>query len=209
MKKAIPEGYLEDAQGRLVPLANVPPHEVQRDAMVRELVARVEAAQALLAVIKRDLLGDVAAHIQLVAEKYGVTITGRNGSVTLTSYDGRMKIERSVDDRIEVGEQIHAAEELIRQILDEIADPTAKAIVDRAFRRNRKTGELSVSRLIDLVSVEIDDDRWRRAVSAIRDALRTTGTVTYFRAYRRDEPNQPWRQIALDFSTIAPAEDGR
>lgn len=201
----IPPGYLQDAQGRLVPEHMVRPHELQRDALVRDLVGRIEAARDQMAVLKRDLLADVAAHIQLVAEAYDVRITGANGNVSLTSYDGRLKIERDIAERIQIGEQIQAAEELIREILDEIADPTAKAIVDRAFRRNRKTGELSPARLVDLISVKLEDERWERAVAAIRDAIQTVGTVTYFRAYRRDEPDQPWRMIPLDFSAIAPA----
>ncbi len=201
----IPPGYLEDAQGRLVPEKMVRPHELQRDALVRDLVGRIEQARAQMSVLKRDLLADVAAHIQLVAEAYDVRISGTNGNVSLTSYDGRLKIDRDIADRIQIGEQIQAAEELIREILDEIQDPIARAIVDRAFRRNRKTGELSAARLVDLISVKLDDERWERAVAAIRDAIQTVGTVTYFRAYRRDEPNEPWQMIPLDFSAIAPA----
>ena len=201
----IPPGYLEDAQGRLVPEKMVRPHEFQRDALVRDLVGRIDAARAELARLKRDLFADISAHIQLVAEAYDTKISGTSGNVVLTSYDGRLKIERVQGERIEIGEQIQAAEALIREILDEIQDPTARAIVDRAFRRNRKTGELSPARLIDLVSVQVDDERWERAVTAIRDAVQRAGSVTYFRAYRRDQPDQPWRLIPLDFSAIVPA----
>lgn len=204
-RKQIPAGYFEDSQGRLVPESMVRPHELQRDTLVRDLVERIEAARGQMALLKRDLLADVAAHIQIVAEEYDVKCTGRAGNVTLVSYDGRMKIERDVAERTQIGEQVQAAEELIREILDEIENPAAKAIVDRAFRRNRKTGELSTARLIDLVSVEIDDERWERAVRAIRDAIQSVGSVVYFRAYRRAEPDQPWQMIPLDFSAIPPA----
>jgi hypothetical protein len=195
---------MEDSKGRLVPLTNVRPHDLQRDELVRDLVARCEAHRAEAADLKARLLDDIAAHIQLVAEKYDVQITGKAGNVSLVSYDGRLKVERVTAERISVGEQIQAAEHLVRQILDEIEEPTARAIVDRAFRRDRKTGELSASRLIDLIAVDIDDERWRRAVQAIRDALQTSGTATYFRAYRRDDQNAPWQQIAIDFSAVAP-----
>jgi 8-oxo-dGTP pyrophosphatase MutT (NUDIX family) len=97
------------------------------------------------------------------------------------------------------------AEALIREILDEIADPAARAIADRAFRRHPKTGELSASRLVDLVTVEIADPRWQRATQAIRESLRVAGTATYFRAYRRERADKPWEQVVIDFSGIAPA----
>jgi len=202
----IPAGYRKDSRGRLVPEEIIPAHELQRDDLVRELVGRCERANGEMARLKRALLDDVAAHVSLVAERYNTRISGADGDVSLMSYDGLLKIERVTADRVLVGEQIQAAEALIRQILDEIFEPTAKAIVDRAFRRHRKTGELSAARLVDLSSVEIDDERWRQAVKAIRDAMQSVGTVVYFRAYRRDDPLQPWRQVPLDFSALAPAE---
>jgi hypothetical protein len=202
--RIIPAGYLEDAKGRLVAVDKVLPHDLQRDELVRDLVARCQAHSAEAADLKARLLDDVAAHIALVAEKYDVQITGARGNVALTSYDGRLKVERVTAERISVGEQIQAAEHLVREILDEIEEPTARAIVDRAFRRDRKTGELSASRLIDLIAVDIDDERWRRAVQAIRDALQATGTATYFRAYTRADSNDPWRQVQIDFSAVAP-----
>jgi hypothetical protein len=199
-----PDGMLEDAKGRFVPVDKVRPHDLQRDQLVRDLVARCLAHGRDAADLKARLLDDIAAHVALVAEEYGVQFGGERGNVQLTSYDGRLKVERAIAERITVGEQIQAAEHLVRQILDEIQEPTARAIVDRAFRRDRKTGELSAARLIDLIAVDIDDDRWRRAVQAIRDALQATGTATYFRAYWRPESTDTWRQIPIDFSAVTP-----
>lgn len=199
-----PPGFIEDSRGRLVHVDKVRPHELQRDQLVRDLVERCMTHSREAADLKARLLDDIAAHVALVAEEYGVQFGGERGNVQLTSYDGRLKVERAIAERITVGEQIQAAEHLVRQILDEIQEPTARAIVDRAFRRDRKTGELSAARLIDLIAVDIDDDRWRRAVQAIRDALQASGTATYFRAYWRNEPTDTWRQIPIDFSAVAP-----
>jgi hypothetical protein len=206
--REIPAGYLEDAQGRLVPERLIRPHERQRDALVRELISRCEATAASLAATKAALLADVAAHCALVAERYGVATAGDAGNVSLVSYDGRLKVERASADRITIGEEIQPAQALIGQILDEIDHPIARQIAERAFRRDRKTGELSAARLVDLVSLDIDDDRWRRAVLAIREAMRATGTTVYFRAYRRERSDAPWEQIPLDFSAIAPVAAG-
>lgn len=201
---SIPEGYREDAQGRLIPESWLSEIERQRDDLIHELIARVEHAGQELAALKRSLFDDISAHIALASEKYGVKPGNRSflGDVSLVSFDGRLRIERVSAERVVIGEQIQAAEALVREIIDEISEPTAKVLVDRAFRRHRKTGELSVARLVDLASVEIDDERWRRAVQAIRDAIRTVSTVVYFRAYRRANAQSPWRQITLDFSAI-------
>jgi hypothetical protein len=114
-QKPVPAGYLEDAQGRLVPLHMVRPVDLQRDEMVRDLAAKVKRVSADLARTKADLLDDVSAHIALTAERYGVRITGDGQNVVLMSYDGLLKIERSTSDRIVVGEEVHAAQELAAQ----------------------------------------------------------------------------------------------
>lgn len=199
----VPDGCLEDSQGRYVPLRLIRPERVVEDQTVRDLVARAEAASAALADVKHGLLADTDAYVALVGERYGVDVPAA-ANLTMESYDGRLRVERVRADRVTIGPEIQAAEILIRQILDEINDPTARAIVDRTFRRNPRTRELSAARLVDLVRVEIDDDRWRTAVQAIRDAMRASGSVTYFRAYRRAEPDQPWVQVPLDFSAIVP-----
>lgn len=199
----VPPGYLEDSDGRLVRLDRVPPERVQADEVVRDLIGRVLIVQAYLADAKRAIRDDLAAHVALVAEKYGVRLDGRDGNVVLVSYDGRLKVERVTAERLIIGENILAAEQLIRAILDEIQDDVARAIVDRAFRRHRRTGQLSAARLVDLSAVELDDPRWQTAVTAIRDALRTAGSVTYYRCYRRDRADQPWQYLSMDFSQIA------
>lgn len=204
----IPAGYREDAQGRLVPESTIPDHLLLRDGLVHELVQACREASAELATVKAQLLDRVAEHIALVAQDYGADISGRSGDVRLDSYDGRLRVERTSAQRTVVGEQIHAAEELVRQYLTAAtagASDGLRAIVDRSFRRNPKTGELNVARLMDFVAIEIDDDRWREAQRAIRAALQSAGSVTYFRAYQRESPEAPWKQIPLDFSHIMPA----
>ncbi|WP_295582231.1 DUF3164 family protein [uncultured Lamprocystis sp.] len=205
---AIPAGYLADAHDRLVPLANIPDAELLRNELVHGLLGMVRTTHADLAALKAQLLTRVAEHVALVASDYDVDITGSNGNCALVSYNGRAKIERVSADRVVVGEQIHAAEALVRDYLADAtreAGPALIAIVDRAFRRNTKTGQLNVARLLDFVAVKIDDPRWRNAQQAIRDSLQAQGSVTYFRAYERDDITQPWRQLPLDFSAIAPA----
>jgi hypothetical protein len=206
--QSIPAGYRVDAQGRLVPESIIPPAALLADDLVRDMVDDVRAVAQRLAALKRDLLAEVAEHVALVATQYGADISGRTGDVRLDSYDGTLRIERTSGRRVKVGTAIHAAEALVREYLDANAAGVPegiRAIVDRTFRRNSKTGELNVSRLLDFVAVEIDDPRWREAQRAIRESLETDETVTYFRAYERADATQPWRQIGLDFSALAPA----
>jgi len=205
----VPAGYLLDGQDRLVPLKNVPEVDLLRDHLVNKLGAVARRVNADMAALKAQFLAEVAEHVALVASEYDVDITGTSGNCVLPNYASRLKVERVSADRVVVGEQIHAAEALVREYLADAtreAGPALVAIVDRAFRRNTKTGQLNVARLLDFVAVKIDDPRWRSAQQAIRDSLQAQGSVTYFRVYERDDATQPWRQIPLDFSAIQPAD---
>lgn len=193
-------GYIEDSEGRLVPVDRANPARVLEDSVVRELCGMMVQLQTMAEVTKRTVAEQVAGLVGLLAEQYKERSEGRAGGVTLYSYDGRLKIERIFDDRFAVGPTMNAAEEIAREVIDEITDPTAKALAARAFRRNRRTGELSYSRLADLVEAEIDDPRWEQARQAIREAMRSVGKATYYRAYWREQSDQPWMQISADFS---------
>ena len=204
----IPAGWREDSQGRLVREEAIPAVQRLRDDLVRRLAGRCETLAADMASVKAALLGEVAEHVALVASEHGVDITGRTGDVALESFDGRLRIERSSARRVRVTESIHAAEALVRRYIDrQAADIPAgpRTMIDRTFRRSPKTGELNVSRLLDFVACEIDDDDWRAAQAAIRASLEAGESVTYFRAYRRPNATQPWQQIPLDFSRLDPA----
>jgi hypothetical protein len=204
----IPAGWREDSQGRLVREDAIPVVQRLRDDLVRRLAGQCEALAVDMARVKAALLGEVAEHIALIASEYGADITGRSGDVALESFDGRLRIERSSARRVRVTESIHAAEALVRRYIDRQAADMPdgiRTIVDRTFRRSRKTGELNVSRLLDFAAVEIDDDDWRAAVAAIKASLEASESVTYFRAYRRASASQPWEQIPLDFSRMDPA----
>jgi hypothetical protein len=209
MITTIPEGYREDSQARLVPEATIPDHVLLRDDLVVELVEQAEEAAEGLARLKASLLQRISEHVAIVATQYDADITGRTGDVRLESFDGRMKVERVTSQRTTIGEQIHAAEALVREFLAQesvSASDAMRAIADRTFRKNPKSGELNIARLVDFAAVYIDDPLWKRAQQAIRDSIQAAGTATYFRAYVRDEPDQPWRQVLLDFSSITPAE---
>ena len=64
----MPEGFMENAQGHLVPLDRVQDIDKARDELVREKVAKVEAMNKALAALKGELLADVGAFVSLSAE---------------------------------------------------------------------------------------------------------------------------------------------
>ena len=56
------------------------------------------------------------------------------------------------------------------------------ALVDRAFKTNRN-GELKTAAILDLLTLEIDDDEWQRAMEALKDSIFVANTAVYVRVY--------------------------
>lgn len=199
----MPEGFMENAQGHLVPLDRVQDIDKARDELVQEKVAKVVALNKELAKLKVELLADVGAFVSLSAERYGAKIGGTKGNVTLHSYDGRYKIVRQVADTITFGEQLQAAKALIDECLrdwTEGARTEIQALIDQAFQVD-KAGNISTTRILGLRSIKITEERWMQAMKAIGDSILVTDTKPYVRVYER-QPSGAYAAIPLDMAAV-------
>ncbi|OIQ51023.1 hypothetical protein BerOc1_02968 [Pseudodesulfovibrio hydrargyri] len=187
-----PNGFWKDAKGNLVAPGNVRESDKLADEVVRELYADARRINEELATFKRNALDDIRTHLALVAEKYGVKLRGRKGNRVLSTFDGTIKITINIQDRIKFGEELVAAEVLINECMAEWthgANPNLRTIVEKAFQADAE-GRISVYRILDLLRLEIDDDRWRRAMAAIKDSVRVIDSKEYVRIYERDESGE-------------------
>lgn len=197
------EGYMENAQGHQVPLAQVHEIDKTRHELVMEKVAKAEAMRKALAALKAEIMDDVGAFIQLSAEKYEVKVGGNKGNVTLLSFDGKFKIVRQMAENITFDERLQAAKALIDECLRDWtkdARSEIQALIDQAFQVD-KEGNLSTSRVLGLRRLKITDDRWLRAMQAIGDSIQVTGTKPYVRVYERKE-NGSYTAIPLDMAAV-------
>src|SRR3569833_1560402 len=113
--------YKTDAQGRLVPVETIAPIDLERDALVIELMRRAKLVSEQIADFKRVLFGDFDAFLALSAEQYGAKLGGRKGNVTLFSFDGRYKIIRQIQDSLVFDERLQAAKALIDECITDWA----------------------------------------------------------------------------------------
>lgn len=199
----IAEGYLEDAQGRLVPVGSIRPIDLARDDLVREKIAKIKAMQQELRDLKYELLGDIEAFVSMSAERYDVSIGGKKGNVTLASYDGRYTLKRQISENLTFDEGLQAAKAIIDDCLRAWTKDSAEEIrtlVDFAFQVD-KEGCLNTGRILALRRLDIKDEQWRRAMDAISDSLQVSGTVAYVRAYERDA-NGRYQALSLDMAAL-------
>ncbi len=195
--------YLRDAKSSLVPIVAVKPMDLLIDELVRAKLAEARAVSATITAFKQGTFEGVGELQALLAQQYDAAIGGKKGNITLSTYDGCAKIQVAVADQLEFGPELQVAKSLIDDCVREwSADSRVeiRALIDRVFSVD-KEGQISHAGLFMLLRVEIQDDRWQRAMEAIRDSIRIIGSRTYLRFYDRPTPDGAWRGVSLDIAS--------
>lgn len=200
----VPAGYMRNAAGHLVPEDQVREHDKLRDQVARELAQEAEALHERLKAYKAKALAEIADLVAIAAERYEVHLGGKKGNVTVTTYDGQYKVQRSYAERVTFTEELEAAKALINDCIlrwSEGANPHIRALVDRAFRTDSK-GQIKTTAVLELLRLEIDDESWQRAMAALKDSIQSTGTAVYVRVYKRIGDSDQYRPLALDLAAV-------
>jgi hypothetical protein len=195
-----PTGYMQDQAGRLVPIDTVKPIDIERDKLVADIIGKARALNSQIATFKNAVFGDIAAFIELSAEQYGAKVGGQKGNVTLMSFDGRYKVQRAIAEHISFDERLQAAKALIDECITDWSQgsrPEIQVLVNNAFQVD-KEGNINTGRVLGLRRMQISDDRWQRAMSAISEAVQVVGSKSYIRVYERIGDTGEYRAIALD-----------
>ena len=194
--------YLRDAKGNLVPVASVKPVDLLMDETVRKVLDKARDVSAVVAAFKGEAFESVNELQALIAQNYNATVGGKKGNITLVSFDGCQKVQVQVADLLEFGPELQAAKALIDECLTEWAVGSAvelRALVNRVFSVD-KEGQINRAELFMLLRVEIEDERWVRAMEAIRDSIRVIGSRTYVRFYDRPAPDAAWHAVTIDLA---------
>lgn len=196
------EEYMRDAGGRLVPIDVVKPEHQLEDETVRTIIGHAEELSARIARFRGHTFDDIATTLDLMAEKYGAKRGGKKGNITLTSYDGRMKVMVQVQEQITFGPELQVAKELVDRCISswsEGANDRIRALVEHAFQVD-KEGRINRAALFQLRRLSIDDADWRAAMDALSDAIRVIGSKEYVRFYRRRDAQGRWEPITIDLA---------
>ena len=199
--KEIPSGFMKDAQGRLVPIANIKEIDKERDALVREIVGKAKNVGGVLERFKTEALGDIQAFAELSAEKYDVKLGGIKGNIDLTTFDGEYRVRRAMADVLAVDERILAVKALFDECINgwsKGSNDNLKALLNHAFRLDRE-GNLNIKALLGLRQIQINDPKWMQAMEALAETIRVIQTREYVRIYKRDATGK-YQQMNLDVS---------
>lgn len=194
--------HIGDGKGGLIPVDLVKPQHLLEDEVVRKIVSFAADLSAQVARFKQHTFDDIGAFEALLEQQYGARVGGQKGNKTLMSHDGLYKVQVQVADHIDFGPELQVAKALLDECLNEWAADARdeiRTIVTRAFNTD-KPGQVNRAEIFMLLRLEITDDRWQRAMQAIRDAMRVVGSKTYVRCYRRDRFDAPWQAIVIDLA---------
>lgn len=198
----VPEGYMQDAKGRLVPVAAIKPEHLLEDELVRRLHEGGAQLSEQLSAFKRSGFADVSALQSLLHEKHGVSLGGQKGNITLSTYDGRRRVTVAMGESITFGPEIHVAKTLLDQLFErwtEGANANLRVVVMDAFDVG-KEGKLQASKILGLRRLAVADPEWRQAMDAIADSIRIDSTKSYLRLHTRETPDQAWSMVPLDLA---------
>lgn len=200
----IPAGFWLNGSGHLVPEDQISEQDKLRDQVARDLVTQATMLTAALRAFKEKALADIDDLVRISAERYGASLGGRKGNVTVSTFDGRYRVSRAVSERIAFTEEIEAAKELINGCIlrwSEGGNANIRVLVDRAFRTDTR-GQLKTAAILDLLRVEIEDSEWQAAMEALRDSIQVTGTAVYVRVHERIGTGDQYRQVPLDIAGV-------
>lgn len=200
-----PEGMIRNRKGGFDPISQVKDIDLQRHELVGELADEAKELNKRIAQFKRKLADSIETHVQLCGEKYGITLGGTKGNVTLTNYDQTERIIRSISETIDLDERMVVAQELMTQYANTLSQTTqneeVKALINWAFQADRK-GKLNTNRILELRKLKITHETWQRAMDALNESLFVAGSKTYYRVYQRPTPEDEYKQISLEMSKV-------
>jgi Protein of unknown function (DUF3164) len=196
--------FMTDAKGGYIPLGMVKPQHKLEDETVRKIMTFAVDLSGQIARFRGHSMTDLGSLDALLAQEYGAKIGGAKGNRTYQTIDGLMKVQVQVAELIDFGPELQVAKRLVDECLNEWSAesrPELQAIVTRAFNTD-KEGKINRSEIFMLMRHEIEDERWRRAMDAIRDAMRVTGSKEYLRFYRRESATSAWEAVTIDLAKV-------
>lgn len=199
----IPHGYWQDANGSLIPVGKIKPIDKDRHKTVVALCEDAKKQRATLAAFKADAMKKVIDFVDRSLAEYDVATGGKKGNVTLTSFDGRYKVVRQMQETLVFDERLQAAKVLVDECIhawSKGANGGLRLLVNDAFQVD-KAGAINAQRVLGLRRHNIPDEKWKRAMDAISDSVMVASSKPHVRFYERDERGQ-YVGIPLDIAAI-------
>lgn len=200
----IPDGYVEDAKGHLVPIGMLTEYDKLKDEFILGIVAQAEAISCDLEAFKKSVINDTKALVDTARNEYGIKNANTKGNITISTFDGRYQVAVRMNDTLEFNEKLAIAKEQIDEYLRELtenAPDELKMLVAQAFEVDKK-GNVSTSKVLPLLRLPIHHEKWEKAMLILKESITVSGSKAYIHIKKRDDATGEMKVIPLDSSKI-------
>jgi len=192
---------LRDHNGDMVPVKYIPEHDLKRHKAVSEIIKKAKELEAQISEFKTFAVGTSDEFISEMIVESGLDETKFKGNITLYNFDRSEQVEVNSHEFISFNERIGIARGLINECLEEWTKGSKKEIsvlVSKAFKTDKR-GFLDTKRIIELLSYEINDEKWQKAMEIIKESITVSHRKKYY-SFRIKNDKGDWARIVLDFS---------
>lgn len=201
----VPDGYMKNAAGNLIAKDNVKALDLIEDELVKEIIDEAVQLQEQMRDLKIQWLGKMDAFVDLAASEYKAKRQGKKGNLTLKTYDGSHSIAIKVQQNMAFDSKLDIAKLLVDECIEEWAEDSnenIKSLIHSAFQTDKR-GNINREKMFDLLRMDFDDERWNRAMDALRDSIFHESSSTYFTVSRRqsDKENK-LVQLPMNLSSL-------
>lgn len=194
-----------DESGQDIPVNRLRRSEKLREQMAFKIANNASKLSKLLAE-QKDLMKEATQAVVLaIIEENDGKKRDTKGNVTWYNFDGTIKVEANIQDRIEFDTTLlDQCKGKLDQLLNEnltSKDVFIKDIVMSAFETSR--GSLDTKKVLSLKkhSSRIKHPLYQEAMDLLDKSIRRPDSRTYYRVWRKDENGQ-YQNIDLNFSSI-------
>lgn len=193
----------KDHNGNEIPAQYVPTIDKQKDRVARRILKNAIDVNNRLTKLKDESLAACDELYESMLEEAQVTVRKNSrGGYSITSFDKEIKIEVSIQERVEFDDNITIAQEKINEYLKEKTKDTDHdlvQIVNLAFKTTK--GQLDVKRVLSLFQLNIKHKLWNEAMDVLKKSITRNNSRRYMRVWEKNK-NGDYQSIDLNFSSL-------
>ncbi len=190
-----------DPSGNVIPADRVRDDEKLREWVVAECQKEVLKAQDVTRRAKARISELVETYLTDVAKKG--ELENWKGSATISSFDGKFRVQRSKDDRIDFNENLQIAKQHIDLAIkswSNNSDPNLAILIQEVFNVDKKN-TVNKNRIMGLFRYDFKDEHWITAMDYLKKSIQVVNSKEYYNFFEMDETGE-YKPVLVNFSQL-------
>lgn len=191
----------KDHNGQEIPSQYVPRLDKERDRVAQRIVKQALNLNERLSIFKIASIRICDTLFDSMMAEHKVK-KNHKGNYSITSFDKDIKIEITIQERVEFDDLIQVAQEKINEYLEQKTgniDNDLRQIINLAFKTTK--GRMDVKRVLGLFKLNIKNKLWLEAMEILKKSISRNTSKRYMRVWKKDASGE-YKTIELNFSSI-------